>query len=443
MRARSVALLVALLAAWPLPARSAGALGTIAPEVVRTLGTVPSAVVVVAGPLTADQPVAKGDELAARLAAIIAGRLGGAARAHPQSAPLALARAVAGKGGALVFVQPEIAKGELRVTADLYPVMSNGWDRVRTPAPAPHAHAFAKAPLDAEVRTFLPSIVLEQASVHKARHDEGDVLAAACGDLDGDGGMEIALVTRARVAVGRVRGGKFVPFKVAAWSALVPRVGVPAREPLAGAVFGANGGLSVGLSDRGGVRLDANLVPSPLAGIPVPMAIGNACAQPSAEASAFEGDVSACSGAPGIKPSLASPPFKRYDAFAEFDVIGKDGAAVPIWANREPGGKLRLRFGDATLTLEGAGAQIAVGDLDLDGVPEIVTSAESGDDAISVQSWAPFAAPQPPGRAAEPPRARLRLPAPAGVRAFAMCPPEERGAPALVGVVGGELWVLR
>lgn len=425
---------MALVLSFCAHARAAGALGTVTPEIVKGLGTIPPLAVVVAAPLVTDQTTPKGDELVARMAAIVAGRIGGAARAHPQSAGLAVARAVAGKAGALVFVQVEIAKGELRVTADLYPVMSNGWDRVRIPAPAPRAHVFTAAPLDAEIRAFLPAIVLEQASVHKSRHDEGEVLAAACGDLDGDGGMEIALVSRARVTVGRIRAGKFTPLKSAAWSALSPRGPATMREPLASAVFTSRRGLYVGLSDRGGVLLDANLVPTPppLLGIPVQLAAGNACAHPNAESGAFEGDITACSGKVREVPVLASPPVKRYDMFAQADIVDKDGTVRSFWANREPSGKLRLRFGETNATIDGVGAQVAIGDLDADGIPEVVTSADAGDDFVTVQSWAPGT-----------PRARMHFPAPAGVRALAVCPPEEKGAPALVAVVGGEIWVVR
>ena len=189
----------------PSSAHAAGALETLAPEIARALGPIPAGVLVVASPLTSDLPAPKGDELAVRLGALIAGKLGGTTRSHPQVAQLSTARAVSGKGGALVYVNVEISKGQLRASADLYPVMSNGWDRIRVPAPPPRAHAFASAPLDAETRAFLPPIFLEQASIHKVRHDEGDVIAMACGDIDADGGMELALVSRARVALGRWR----------------------------------------------------------------------------------------------------------------------------------------------------------------------------------------------------------------------------------------------
>jgi hypothetical protein len=113
------------------PARAASALGGIAPELVKGLGAVPPQVVVVASPLVTDQPAPKGDELAVRVAQLVAGKIGGTARAHGKAEALAAARATAGKAGALVFLQVELAKGELRVTADLYPSMANAWDRVR------------------------------------------------------------------------------------------------------------------------------------------------------------------------------------------------------------------------------------------------------------------------------------------------------------------------
>jgi hypothetical protein len=392
----------------------------------------------VSAPLVTDTPAPKGDELAARVAQLVAGAMGGAAHASAQPASLAQARAIAAKDGALVFVQPEIAKGTLRATVDVYPVPSNGWDRVRVPAPPPRAHAFAQAPIDAEVRAFLPSIPLERASVHKATHGEGDVLAAACGDFDGDGGMELALVSRARVAIGHVEKGVFAPTKTAAWSALAPRVSVPLREPLGGAAFVSDSDrmmLLAGTTDRGGVALDATLAPiGALRGIPI-AAGTDACAAPSPEASAFEGDAVVCAlNAKSDAPRVTTPA-PRYDGLASAEVVGADGKGRAIIVAHAIDGKLLVRSGDASTTLDGAGAQIAVADLDQDGAPEIVagSAAADADDAIAVWSW----------DAQGEPRLRSRLPAPGGVRAICACPPEQGGAPALVAVVGGEVWIVR
>jgi len=352
-------------------------------------------------------------------------------------ATLAQARVLASKGARLIYVQPAIARGTLRVTLDVYPVTSNGWDRARDPAPAPSAHAFVESPLDGEVRAFLTSIPLEHASVHRARHDEGEVLAAACGDLDGDGGMELVLASRERVAVGHLVGGKFTPTRTAAWSALAPRAPVPLREPLAGATIVTEGDrarLLVGITDRGGLALDAGLARlSLLRGIPVEAA-SDACAIPDPPAGAFEGDVFPCAPESVAAPRF-TPPAARYDAVASFDLVRPDGSARPAHAAREPGGKLAVRLGDASVTLEGVGAQVALADLDQDGELEVIGSglAQDEDDAVTIWSW--------DGRGD--PRERMKLPAPGGVRAICACPPEAGGVPALIAVVEGEVWLVR
>jgi hypothetical protein len=427
----------AVVLAWAAAARAESALGTLAPEVARSLGAVPANAIVVAAPLASDVPAPKGDELAARLAALIAGKLGPTAHSRPESAPLSVARAAAAKGGALVYMQAEIVRGALRVTADLYPVLSNAWDRVRVPTPPPRAHAFASAPLDAEVRTFLTPVVLEQARVHKVKHDVGEVLAAACGDLDGDGGMELVLATRERVVWGHIRGTSLVVARSASWRALGARAPVPMREPIATlAVAPARGRpaaeLLAGITDRGGIAVSADLLASaPLSGMPLGAPGAAGCALPDPAASAFASPLIDCRAARDARDALELP-VARFDAFAGAELVGKDGIARALLAMREPGGKLTLRFGDSTLGVDDVGAQLAVGDLDQDGAPDIVTTADASEDAIIVSTWR--------GTDLKP---RLTIPAPAGVRALAVCPPEVRGLPALVAVVGEEVWVVR
>ena len=93
-----------------------------------------------------------------------------------------------------------------------------------------------------------------------------------------------------------------------------------------------------------------------------------------------------------------------------------------------------MRVGDTTVSMEGTfGAQLAVGDIDQDGMPDVATTVDGADDAVNVFSLSSS------GEI----RGRLHLAAPAGVRALAMCPAEARGEPALVAVVGSELWLVR
>jgi hypothetical protein len=434
----------------------AAAVSQLADDVARALGALPAAAVVVAAPLVTDQAAPKGDDLALRVAALLAGRIAKATRAHNQPAQLGTARALAGKGGALVYVQVEIAKGELRASADVYPVMRNSWDRVRNPLPAPTAHAFASAKIDAEVRAFLAPIVLEQAEVHKATHEEKDVLAAACGDVDGDGGMELAIVSRTRVTLGHVRGGKFVPLHAEVWSKLAPRAPAPLREPIGSAVIAsglfedshdslASRGprLLVGSTDRGGVSLTPNFaLHSELFGIPLAFTDGPLCARANAGASALEGPLVDCAMVKAPEPKLDLPA-ARFDAFALANISARDGGTKTVVAAREPGGKLRVRVGDAPArTYEGVGAQIAIADLDQDGAPELVTTLDGEPDAITIATLPALPASGATGAVADP-KVRMKLAAPGGVRALCTCPPEERGAPALVAVVGSEVWIIR
>lgn len=430
----------------PIAPAKQSAIAHLSNEIAQALGQVPAGVVVVASPIASDVPTPKGDELAVRIATQIAGRLG-VARAHPQAASLAVARGLSGRAASLVHVQLEIKQGTLRATADLYPVVSNGWERLRNPVPGPRAHAFATSPLDAEIRSFMSPVPLEQVTVHKAKHEETDVIALGCGDVDQDGGLELIVVSRARVVLGKLRAGKLVATKTTSWANLASRSPTPLREPIGAVVVSPRarpGDIFLGSTDRGSIVVDAALVTKRvLTGIPIPGADGEACAQASADSGTFDGNAVTCTVPPkGEAAPAFTAPVSRYDAIATFDLVGKDGSFSDVVAAREPSGKLRLRRTDRNApagakpleaTIDGVGAQIAVGDLDLDGVPEIVTTSEGADDVLAVTTWNSKGALLP----------RLRLPAKEGVRAVAICPPEEKGVPAMVAVVGSEVWIVR
>ena len=442
------------------PPLHASAILRLAHEIAQGIGQVPAGAIVVASAVASDIAAPKADELAVRIAAQVAGRIG-LAKAHPQPAALAVARGVSGRAASLVYLQLEIVKGELRITADLYPVVSNGWERLRNPVPGPRAHAFAMAPLDAEVRGFLAPVLLEQMTLHKIKHDEGEILAIGCGDLDGDGGLELVLVTRGRIAVAKIRAGKLVVQRAAAWSTIASRAPVPMRDPLASVLVsprGHRGEILLGTTDRGGVVIDGALVARrQLAGLPVTGGEGEACATPNPELGSYEGNVVPCDLPPPPKPTTGAggaaktarplpaeplplfiPPVPHYDAIATLDAIGKDGSVAHIVAVREPSGRMRLRRQEVgaprptEVVLEGTGAQVALVDLDLDGSPELVTTNDGPDDGIVVSSFAKGTV-----------TARLRFPAKEPVRALGVCPPEEKGVPGVVAVVGNEVWLVR
>jgi hypothetical protein len=413
---------------------AAGAVESAAASAARGLGPVPGRSVVVAAPFESDEKAPKGDELALRVAAFVARTIGDGARPRTATADLARARAVADDARSLVFVTASVAGGDLRVTAFVYPVVRNVWDRVRSPLPAPTAHAFAAAKIDAEVRSFLMPLFLEQATVRHFSHGETGVLAAGCGDADGDGGNELLLVSRDRVLLGRLRDGAFAPDHAAAWADLAPRLPVPMREPLGGAVVGVDAVLA-GSTDRGGVSLSRELrAPAAfLAGLPSWGGAGAVCLTAQPAAGAFDGAPIDCAPARDPKPAMAVPA-PRFDAFAADNVASADGRVLPVVAVREPNGALRIRLGDATFTAGPVGASIAVSDLDQDGTPEIASTSAGPDEAIDVFDLDPTTGV---------PNVRLHVPLLGPVRALASCPPERDGAPALVAVTDREVWVLR
>ena len=386
---RSTSCLGALaIVLFALRAQAAGAVDVVAQEAAQGLGQTPTSSVVVAAPIASDQPAPRGEELALRIAALVAGKLGAGAHAHPQTAQLATARAIAGRASALVYVQTEVSRGDLRTTIDVYPSMGNAWDRIRNPLPSPTGHAFSTAKIDAEVRAFLAPLVLEQASVHRARHDEGDVLAVACGDVDGDGGDEIVLVSRARVAMGRIKAGKFVVERTAPWAALAPRAAVPMREPLAGAVDRpgrrgrGNHRSRVALADGRLRRAHAALRRAGLGRrqrrVPRARGVGGRVRRGPVRLRAYRAKTSPSSRC-RLRASTRSPP--RASSM-------RRGAARAIVAVREPSGKLRIRTGDTQAAPDGTyGAQMAVLDIDQDGVPDVATSTDGTDDAVNVWTW--------------------------------------------------------
>lgn len=426
------------------PQKAVPAVSKVADAIGQALGKMQAQVLVATAALASDPPAPKGDRLALAVAAQIAGRLQNGARAHDAPVSLGAARTAAGAttAAALVHLSVEIAAGKLRVTADVYPVPRTVWAKIRDPEPAPIAHAFAEAPIDAEVRSYLPPIPLVTAQVDRGRNFESDVVAIACGDLDRDGHSELATVSRRRVTTSRIKAGKVEPLRGRAWSDLAPVSPAPMREPYAFATLVERGSgadakttLDVALTDRAlSVRFDRGLeVDSTFAGLAVPDGAGAACTK--LTSLVVTGPLVPCK--KGDPAPLAASVGGQYDAFASAALVGADGKPYVVWAGREKGiVELRDDAGHAA-RVNDMGAQLAVGDLDQDGEPEIVGALDTLnplDDAVLVKTWR---------RAAGKVEERLRIPAAAGVRAVGTCPPDGPGHTPFVVATADEIWVVR
>ena len=387
----------------------------------------------VAAPLSSEVKVDRPDALVARLARVVAGALGHQARGNDKPAGLARARSLASKAGTLVFLEPRIARGELQVTADVYPVPRSFWDRVRDPEPSPTRHAFASRRIDAELRSFLPPVRLVVAHVDKASSPERDPVALACGDVKQDGGLELVLVGRHGVHIGRIRAGRFAPRASVDWSSLSPVAPFPLRQPL-GAVDIDAGRIDVGISDRAEtLRLDAAL--HPIARVPrrIPWAPGG-CARFSGVA--LSRHIEPCFAGDAAIAQAGFP--SRADAVAGASIVGRDGQAHRFRAGRAANDSVALLRDDRgrQARVEGVGAQLAVGDLDGDGQPELLFGTNTLDpsaDALVVATWLDS------GQVEE----RLRLAVPEGVRALAVCPPEDEGLAPIAIATGAFIWIVR
>ena len=443
MKRGAAALVALVLACWgpngvARAAAGEGTLDALATEIARGLsaggGHVPDGAMIVAGAVTSDVAGTRGDELGAKLAARVAAHLSKSS-AEPRTGALSVAAAAASRSPALVYLSAKIVAGKLEVNADVYPTVSNGWDRVRKRAPEPVGHAFASGRVDAEIRVFLPPILLEQATLRKAPlHLPGNlVLALGCGDADGDGNVDLVISTRTRLLVGRLRAGAFAVERVVAWRDLAPRTPALLREPVATFAFAPR--FTAGSSDRGGVSFDDDLRRmAAFSGLPVGE---GACVKLDADGTGFSGSAFSCDAAGAAAVKL---PAARFDGATVWKNVQKDGQAAQAAAVHEANGKLHVSVAGADEVIAGAGAVFAVGDLDLDGVPEVVTTRNVGiagegattePDAVVVASVGALSKP------------RLRFAAPAGVRALAICPAEVNALPALAAVVGDEVWLVR
>ncbi len=416
-----------------------GALAAISAELARALGPRSQKNLVVASTITADlEPVKdKSDALAAHIAQDVAGALG-AGRAHDHAVSLAVARGLARSGLDLVYLQIEVQKGVLSVTADQYPAVRNGWERMKG-TPAASAHAFARAPIDAEVRSAFAPIPLEKLALHKAKLDESDVVGLGCGDPDG-AGVSLFVVTRERVVRGHVLNGKFVALASERWHTLAKRAPAPLREPLASVVVAPRthrGEVWIRTTDYDGVRLDGSLhVLGTLAGMPVPWVESAKCTNVVADSATLESRVERClpEGDKGVLDlgNIGATAGKS-DRLLAWSGASATGTALPLTLlAREPNGALRVTTAGSSQSLDNVGAELAVGDMNLDGEPEIAFAADRGDDVLRLMTITPRG-----------PVERGKWFAPEGVRAVAFCPAEEKGAPALAAVVGREVWLAR
>jgi hypothetical protein len=373
-------------------------------------------------------------ELGTRLAGLIAGAIGRGATAWPTADSAPRIRALARGSRPLVVVTTKVLDTRIEVTADAFVGRESLWRRVRRGGSPPLAHAFAMRPIDAETKSFLPLVPLVAKQVVKATGADADTVAVACGDLDGDASPELVIVGRRRVRVGRIRSARLVASAERQLSDIAPGAPSPLREPIAAAWLPSPGVVELGITDRAfAVRLSSRLETTAKLSTSVPWP-GGGCA-PSAELGVGARVVPCL---PGEAPPSGPPGAAgTLDALAGARVVGRDGKVQVVRAERALGtDTVDDTTSGRSEIATGAGAQLAIGDLDGDGSAEVASSLSTRDaraDAVVVRSL------HPKRGLTE----RFRVAVPTGIRALAVCPLRASGMAPVVIATGDGVWVIR
>jgi hypothetical protein len=413
----------------PCEERHPSALGQVACEIARGLPASTTPLLVAASPVSSDLRAERTDELARALASLVSGEVGPRARTSERLLDAASAQRGAPRGVDVLVLGARLGRERFAVSAQLIPAPRGFWERFRPGLLGATVHLEASRAPDAELKAHLPPVPLVLTRIDKASALDEPAVAVSCGDVDGDGALEIVHVGRRQIKLGRLLAGAFQVTASAAWSELSAIAARPLREPIASARL-LPSGLEVGISDRAdAVRLDRAL--RVLARFParLPWPAGG-CA--SVVVNGLSGERSPCT-----SPAVARDPANGVDAIAGARLVRRDGSALTVFAARRLDGQLELELGPRRITVAGpVGAQLAVGDLDGDGRPELLTSVDTLDparDALLVRTLSDDGSL----------RDAFRVPVPSGVRGVGVCPSEGNLLTPIVLATGDGVWVLR
>jgi hypothetical protein len=413
--------------------RESTAIGRSACRLSEALTGQADSALIVAAVAGGDERIALPAAISERLAQLVAAKLGAAAQPSHEQLSLAQALRAASSARGLIFLTLSLYRDRLDVNADVYVGAGRFWQRVKSPGLKLKEHAFATTALDPELRALFPAIPLVVSRVDKAQTAEHDILALACGDLRGDGSSEIAAVGRRRVQVGRLEHGRFAPRVSLNWADSSPIAQSPLREPIAACALPEPGRLWVGLSDRadtldlsGTLQVQQKwhaLMPWPGAGCTRRTGLG------------YEGKAGACPGSNRTPEVDFGTPV---DAFDSRTLTDHSGRVHTVRVARAVGADFARALDSLhpEVTVPNVGAQLAVGDLDEDGLPEIVSSAAGLDrraDQLLVRTVTDN------GQLRE----RLRVPVPSGINALAICPSDGRAMAPLALATGDGIWLIR
>ncbi len=332
--------------------------------------------------------------------------------------------------GLRLFLQVSRHAGFLMTDTVFHAARSPGfWDRVRGETAAERRVSLSVR-ADASVRGLLPKSPLTLTTREIFAYDSEVPLALACMAEEGGEGLRVAMVGRSTISIARLAHGKLTQKQRWPWKSYSEVAPVPLREPLVSAAFRQDGSLDVGSSDRrfmlriSAASLVVGRFPDVL---PWP---GLGCLRRSGVGLASQ---AACGLEPGV-PSFQ--PIGVFDAVAGTEVVTAEGVRVVYGALREP---LRaqaslFQMGLPVRNVPDVGASLALGDLDGDGLPEILSSRptfEPEADALEVRALDNLSVP------------KTRLPVADGIVALAVCPWMGEGNNPILVASRSKLWVVK
>jgi hypothetical protein len=370
-------------------------------------------------------------------------------------------------------VEPRVTFGVLQLVVSHQQVTRNIWDRTRKKMNAVMlGNTFLQERFDAELQSFFAPAPLEALRLHKATTPLTEpVLALACGDLDGDLGNELMILTAEHLLRGRVKAGTFVEESRRRLRDVTNLAPVPFREPLGRLALNQRHVLLWHSSYQpvqtdGDFAFQSTLPGLVLAGGPIPICMKSSPVEAAADfrtiapcfpshATAITASPSAMAGYPKIRAEETHEWIDAGDAIAVgaqawsavrlrdtgHIVVRRDGRILKELSLKEAA---KVKNGDSAYVSATFGSQLALADLDLDGRLELVTSLAPAapsvaflkEDAVVISALHENDA----GSLEIRERARFRVTD--SVRALAVCPLEAHATQTIVAATAHDLMLI-
>lgn len=327
----------------------------------------------------------------------------------------------------VLLLEARVHGGQVEVNATLQGKQASVWAKVRGETTRVLAHTFASKAIDSELRSYLPAAPLVRPTVHTYAAPLAEINAIACGDLDEDGALELAIANRQSLAWGILTPQGLVARHAVPWSDLSEIATVPLRQPLA-ALWIDGARLEAATTDRRyWVQLNGSMDVTDKRANQWSVGPGlcTSRAAPFPQGAVF----------PCIKPpKLSEVTDPTLDA-----LVVDDSPAVETHFVAKRNGltqEVSIELGGRSWHLPERGSQLALADLNGDGTEEVVTTSSTlvrAKDHLALHSLTE----------ASTPLLVWELPVPTGIDALAVCPFDGTAPRTIVFATNDHIGVVR